>query len=665
MVKKKLNFNRDYTEDALGIVEDLFAEDPIRDFINRYSPVPFVETPKGLVPLGDSGLYATPDEPADPTDCDRYPSSIYCGENPFTLTPVAIEPSIIIDECNIGIQFEPTFGFIKLPPISIVYRRKECRDPEVKPNLPKPEIPKDLRPYKTPFVIDHPQCNRGVAGILYTDYRSYQEQYTKKITFFDGPFSVGTEGIYRTVHSVNRHIDILEINFPYKVHYLFDENNELAFFHIKIRITETETRNRQVDGIDFYNSNAETGAESVKVINRVEDHWLLDSLDRGRTNIVLDSPNSMPFYGITKLDINIFEGINYIRSHDNAQHYYFTQTEGSTTIGSFAYAGIPIVLCEEPPKVLPPPILKERKNMAACCPEHTALLLALIKKVDKLSKTVGVDEYPASLPASLISKDEGFLGNLIPNANKEVPNLTQFLAWYVERFDEIMGQWEIPIEIKDSDPSKPGDQPLGVKLPNMAEAIAEIFTLAFQTNLNSETLLNFAVRTAAETVTDKQQNFITYKLMQSMAEWAGYKQKDIKLKMPILFSLGKTRYDEILNESEIDVPCVDFDEKFGLGADLMRFREAVAILQANYKKKVDPNGDVKGQILKHLLDTFATVNKVSGEDDDKDFEKFLTDVENGFINTPGANNTTEPYGRPYNQRPKIRDLTDNQPPTNP
>lgn len=276
---------------------------------------------------------------------------------------------------------------------------------------------------------------------------------------------------------------------------------------------------------------------------------------------------------------------------------------------------------------------------------------------------MGLHEFPASLPESLISKDDGFLGNLIPTENKDIHNLTRFLTWYIERFDEIMGQWEIPIEIKDSDPSKPGEQPLGIKLPNMAEAIAEMFTLCLQTNINSETMLNIATRTMAEVGADKQQNFVSFKLLQSLTDWVGFKQKDISLKMPLLFTLNKTRYDEILKESEVNVGVVEFDDKFGLEADLMRFREGVAILQATNKKKIDPKGDIKAQILKYLLDTYASTKKVNGDDDDAEFKQFLQDVEVGFTQQAGINDSTKPYGRDYSQRPRIRDLTKYEPPT--
>lgn len=268
---------------------------------------------------------------------------------------------------------------------------------------------------------------------------------------------------------------------------------------------------------------------------------------------------------------------------------------------------------------------------------------------------LGLQELPATLPESLISKDEGFIGNLIPNPDATIYNYIKLFGWYVERYDELMGQWELAIEVKDTDPSTPGEQPKGIKLPNLAEATAEIFLLAFQAYSNTEILLNLLTRNLIETGTDKQQNFITYKLLQSLTDWVGFKQKDISLEMPLTFSPEKTRYDEIMQESKVKVNCVEFDEKFGLEADFMRFREAVAILQAQYKRKLDPNGDIQAQILKYILDTFRGVNKVNGEDEN--LEEFFNQVENGFTDIPSVGDPTQPYGRPYEQRPKIRDLS--------
>lgn len=274
----------------------------------------------------------------------------------------------------------------------------------------------------------------------------------------------------------------------------------------------------------------------------------------------------------------------------------------------------------------------------------------IINKLNRLSEVIGIDDYPASLPESLITQD-----NLEPG-NVSIPSLTQLMGWYIQRFDEVLGQWEIPIEIKDSDPTTPGDQQQTIKLPNVAEYAAESFTLAFQSYTNTELLLNIVTRILIETGMDKQQNFSTFKLVQSLTDWAGFKQKDMALDMPLTFTLNKTRYDEILKESIVKVNCVEFDDKFGLEADLMRFREAAGILQAVYKRKLDPNGDIKGQILEYLLGTFRGVNKVN--DTEESFEEFITQVENGFTDIPSVGDPTQPYGRPFTQRPKIRNLSD-------
>ncbi len=604
----------------------------------------------GLVPIGDTGLWITPDEPADPQDCARYPTSPFCTPFFFTLTPFTLVPSIAVDGCNIGIRLDGSFGFYRVPPVSLVYRNPsdDCKPP------PPPQAPPG-QGGSVPFPFHN--CDRTSRAIVVVPYTRVQiEDYivpedqpnpghyfanfkqTVSVTSIEYPY-MGDIGLYTDSNGVVHRQYSAKVNFLITYNFVFNDNWGRAFRNPG----DPTSGSGSGDAYHMMDATDSTGMENLSkaLILQMSIPQAQERLKDLKNDYLLEtSTNNLYRIGYTLTIIN--------RS-------VVIQCGGKTNKNN------------PPPPFAdnPPP----RHCCMSCCPNQgepdNSLLNLLMQKVDKLSKVVGVDDYPVSLPTSLISRDEGFLGNLIPNFNEDVPSLTRFLAWYVERFDEIMGQWEIPIEVKDSDPSKPGDQPLGVKLPNMAEAIAEMFTLAFQTNLNSEVLLNFAVRTAAETVTDKQQNFITYKLVQSLTEWAGYKQKNIKLKMPTLFSIGKTRYDEILKESDIDVPCVDFDEKFGLGADLIRFREAVAILQANYKRKVDPSGDIKGQILKHLLDTFAAVNKVNPEDDEEDFEKFLKEVEDGFINTPGVTNTTQPYGRPYTERPKIRDLTKIDPPTSP
>jgi hypothetical protein len=270
--------------------------------------------------------------------------------------------------------------------------------------------------------------------------------------------------------------------------------------------------------------------------------------------------------------------------------------------------------------------------------------------IQKIATAIGVDDYPVTVPETFITQ-----AGSTPKT-QQLTSLSQFFYWYVKRFDELMGQWEVAIEVKDTDPNTPGDQPKGFKLPNVAELLAESFSLGFQAYTNTEIILNIVTRNLVETGTDKQQNFITYKLLQSLTDWVGFKQRDIKLEMPLTFTPNKTRYDEILKESTVKVNCVEFDDKFGLEADLMRFREAAGILQALYKRRLNPNGDIEGQILDYLLKTFRGMNKVN--DGGESFQEFINRAENGFTDIPTVGDPTQPYGRPYDQRPRIKDLSD-------
>jgi hypothetical protein len=609
------------------------------------------EPPGGLVPLGDTGLWTTPDEPADPQDCERWEGSAFCTPFFFTFTPFSFEPAIAVDECNIGIRLDYSFGFIRLPPVAIVYRDPSdaCRLPP--PPEPPPLGNNDLVPFPfnscsvstTSLVIYGLSSGHSKAewvDPVTKEYYHHEASSSNTITSIEFPYT-GNIGRYIDANGIERTTYAAKI----ETTYIARENYSAAWGDAHRRGTDpnklhNETELNSQILVFPSGSAADNNIVTAKVFGKMMGVIEAKEQLKGLRNI----SESKPHIGYTADNEPVIDG------YDSGEQNFFIKI----------ICGVGQDYKNNPPPPAndnPPP----RRCCMNCCPsqgeQDNSLLNLLIQKVDKLSSVVGVNEYPISVPSTFISKDEGFFGNLLPNKNVKLTSLSTFLAWYVERFDEIMGMWEIPIEIKDSDPSKPGEQPVGIKLPNIAECMAELFTLCFQTNINSETLLNMSMRNLAETGADKQQNFVTYKLLQSLTDWVGYKQKDTQQKMPLTFTPGKTRYDEILKECEVDVSVPEFDEKFGLEADLMRFREAASILQANHKIKIDPNGNVKAQILKYLIDTFKSVAKVNGEDGEQDFEDFLEQVEQGFINTRGIKDNVNPYGRPFNERPRIRDLT--------
>lgn len=88
--------------------------------------------PSGLVPINDWGLYATPNEPASPWDCDRYPSSPYCGGNPLNKKPfdLSLEATVQVNPCGVtrSVTVKPTLVHVKLPEVSIAHIPPNCRE---------------------------------------------------------------------------------------------------------------------------------------------------------------------------------------------------------------------------------------------------------------------------------------------------------------------------------------------------------------------------------------------------------------------------------------------------------------------------------------------------------------------------------------------------------
>ena len=196
----------------------------------------------------------------------------------------------------------------------------------------------------------------------------------------------------------------------------------------------------------------------------------------------------------------------------------------------------------------------------------------------------------------------------------------------------------------------------------MAEAMAELLQIALQLSINSELHSSLATRILMEAGQDKQQNLITYHLLQSLTDYVGYSYKDKIVELPLLFDPTAASFDQMLTEVKIKVGVPEFDEKLNLQAILMRYNKAASILDSVYFRKIDTRGDIKGQLMERLFGLRDLLKDINPEDDNDIFKKFLEEVEKGFTSTPGLGDPTRPYGDDYENRPRFRDLTEEQNP---
>lgn len=656
------------------------------------------EPQEGLVPLFNSPFYATPAEPADPLDCDRYPDSPYCSGYPFSFEPIGLEPTLVLDECNIGIQLSPTLAFIKLPPTQIVYRKPECRPP--KPSEDQFDLFDIPVPYPgTPYLIAYLQSG-SIEYPIDTKIGFYSDNLKNERTYFEGSITEIDPYYFNGDFIKIRHSFKLEVFYPIPTDEAHGFGMDIPLQEYCSTLNETasfDTRTR----LDRYHETLFVLNHSVKVeedyyheiaegyrdllipktdgIKRFDQPVKIEPISSSLRScfhpagyrtfpeclIWINLPQAFSFSspdedaylgrnsGIVQPISNWLSGIDYEPFYARGE----LVTE-ATTRKTWKYIAGSFVDNPVPPPV--PPTFPEEEEMS-CCSQVLAYLAYLNRKVDRLSQIIGVEEYPASLPQTFISTDSNSNDN-----NTEIPNLTRLLGWYVERFDEIMGQWEVAIDIEDADAVEAGNQSLKVRVPNIAEAISELLMQSINNTVNTEALISITTRALLEAGMTKQQSFINYWMLDTLIDYFGFQTREVSKSLALTFKPGEEDLEKLLVEGEVPVKVTELSDTTTFKVNMQDLLQAAAITRAANWRGFENNGDIKQNFI-DLIKGYASVrqnlsNEKKDENGKDDLDHFLDDAERGFIDTAGITDSTNPYGRNLSERPRIRRIG-NQTPT--
>src|SRR6476469_994393 len=557
-----------------------------------FSPEP--EITPGLVPIGNTGFYQSPVEPVDPHDCERWPSSPYCGSTGFSRDRLGLDTQYSVNPCEICMVIDPTLVFVNLPPYTICKRSNApgCI-PEVP--LPPPDYPpEDSNGYQrtcrdgTYAYIGIP-ADTEIQGMFFlkdTDVADiWNALFSKALTELKSYYSNlpdGWSGLYFAPGYV----------FPaYDMGY----NSDLG------------------------------GAQLIKVKNGEKSYFRIESP-------TLDVQTQ--YYGFYDL---------------NGEEQFFNPG-GFSVVHKIVEFSVPG--CEDAGNMGPvgsPPYPLDREPCCMACSQDSEELLRLIYL------RLGGQQYPIPVPQSLLA-NKG-------NGRKNIESITEFMHWFVLQFDALTGQFPIEIEVKDNDPTKEGDQKEKFTVPNLAEGIAEVLGLALSANINTQTLINALIRTLTEAGSAKVHALETRYIAQAIADYLAFDTKEVKTDVGMTFTPGKEELDEILQERDQQVPLVTYNDDRDFREEMTDLLQAAAIIRAVFYRKVGKTGNIKQE----LKDRFKDLIKLGMEnpaspdvhhepDRTNDFDRFIEDAETGFANTAGNSDVLHPYGRTYDQRPKIREL---------
>jgi hypothetical protein len=609
------------------------------------------EPQEGLVPLFNSPFYATPDTPADPTDCNRYPDSPYCGGFPFTKEPVSLEVSLVRDECNLGIQLDGSLGFIKVPPVQIVYRDPACRIP------PPPSPPND--DYSEQADIPESEYESDLWLVIPEygyDYYSYGEPNAFQ--------SRTVNYIFKKVEGVIGESPIkatLEVNVQLQMTSLYawiNSGNRPGEWEFEADIERWRQRGGTIAG----DPNEENTIWELKINYEVYSFW--EGI--GSTYFNVSNDGRYEANGNWHR-IGYFAGAVYfisarysefIVSPSRPVNYKRTSFHSDKSIFTIKEERVRIIPLHEKPLIPPPP-----PKCMCCCPnveQNDQLLKLILKKI-------GSTNLPASVPKVLTDRKKGTI---------KIESLAEFTAYTVKQLDALCGKYPIDIEIEDADLTTEGNQTKKLKLPNIAETLAEMMGLLLVLRSESDATLNATIRALTEAGSSKQMAFLAYEYAKANAEFLGYKGEQKERKVPFAFKPGESQLDKMLQEGEISIRGWENEDKDDFNDLIAPVLELAAMWKvANYRKTGagDPTENIK-KFLKNAgklsedLDAGMLLEKVkayNAKDDkdkdpkdlDDDWDKFTEEAETGFISQPGILDKEKPYGRPLEERPKIRDIS--------
>lgn len=293
---------------------------------------------------------------------------------------------------------------------------------------------------------------------------------------------------------------------------------------------------------------------------------------------------------------------------------------------------------------------------------ESALIYDMVDAISAINSVTyfreGLQEYPLEVPKDLseISDDGQEQMETIPYASK-------FDEWRFRQVDALFGQFPIKIRIEDNDLIKTGDQPLEVKLPNLAETVAELIGKSVTNEALVNLLANINFRLLNELGSTKLQGFKSHKILEAIATYLGYEDGQKTEKIRFLYNPnysveeGKQPiFEELLKETEIDVIVDEVREKKTLEAKLDILLYAANIVKGALFEEVNPKSDADWE---NYVKSFKDLVKGEKENEEKkkdDLDDFLQKVEEGFTQEPGIIDPTKPYGRSRDQRPRIRKL---------
>jgi hypothetical protein len=222
----------------------------------------------------------------------------------------------------------------------------------------------------------------------------------------------------------------------------------------------------------------------------------------------------------------------------------------------------------------------------------------------------GIHEFPTQVSETMSSYSDG-------QPEVSIYNLSNYLAWFIRQFDLLVGQFPIEIEIEDTDPATKGNQTKRVELPNLSEALAELYGVGLSGSINADLAINFLMRLSAEVMATKNSSLITQDYAKANASFLGYRGNPMKREVDYAFNPAKLdSLEDFLQNTKGNIVGWGEDDKETVVAFLQRLMFAAGIIKAAYMRNSKQLDRLKAE-MKSLFEN---------PEDDEEWKKFIATI---------------------------------------
>lgn len=243
---------------------------------------------------------------------------------------------------------------------------------------------------------------------------------------------------------------------------------------------------------------------------------------------------------------------------------------------------------EEDDRSPPPPPPPPEKEDMKCCRQNDDV----IKLLRKVAKVTGVSELPVTLPASFNGKRTG---------TEKIETIPQFVQWNALQTSDLIGAYPKKITIEDANLLEEGNQKVEIELPNLSEAIADMYGQSVRSAATAEVLLAFATKLAAEVCSVKAADLVTQSMVKSIAIAMGFKYNEEKTYVDFGFNFTEdaSQVEDFLEPAEKKIITWRCEQEDSLWEYLQRLMFAASLVKAQTLRK-ETTG--VGSALQRLVD---------------------------------------------------------------